>query len=175
MAGKSATKKTTGKASTKAAKTVKEEKVTEAASVAAEVKKEEAAPVVEEVNVAKTKAKSTRKSKSTPVAKASPAAEVKEEVKEAAPVAEVKEEVKEAAPVVEVKEEVKSAASIDVYVEFNGVQEAIADVVENVKKTYVASGYTDEITSVKVYLKPAENTAYYVVNETVEGSMGVYF
>ena len=145
-----AAKTTQTKKSTKAAK---EEVVVPVAEVKEEVKVE--APAVEEKKPAAKKS-----TKTTKAAKA-----VKEEVKEvaAAPVAEV------------VKEEVKAEAKTEVFVEFNGVQESIDEVIENVKKTFAAEGNTDEIKSVKVYLKPQDSAAYYVVNDTIEGKMDVYF
>lgn len=84
-----------------------------------------------------------------------------------------KEEVKEAAA--EVKEEVKAEAKTEVFVEFGGVQVSVDEVVENVKKTFAAEGNADEVKSVKVYLKPEDSAAYYVVNDTIEGKMDVYF
>ena len=145
-----AAKKTTTKKSTKAAK---EEVVVPVAEVNEEVKVE--APAVEEKQPAAKKS-----TKTTKAAKA-----VKEEVKEvaAAPVAEV------------VKEEVKAEAKAEVFVEFNNAQESIDELVENVKKKFAADGNTEEIKSVKIYLKPEERTAYYVVNDTIHGQMDVYF
>ncbi|MBQ2348682.1 MAG: hypothetical protein II388_10005, partial [Clostridia bacterium] len=127
----------------------------------------------------------------TKAAKAVKAVEEKKaEVKVEAPVVEEKKaEVKAEAPVVEEKKETKTAkkpaakkaakapetAVTDVVVEFNGVQNACKEVVENVKKTYAAQGNTDEIKTLKVYIKPQENAAYSVVNDTIEGKMDVYF
>ena len=89
---------------------------------------------------------------------------------------EVKEEVKEiAAPAAEVKEEVKAEAKAEVYVEFGGVQVSLDEVVENVKKKFAAENNGEEVKSVKVYLKPQESVAYYVVNDTIENNMDVYF
>ena len=131
--------------------------------------------------------------KKTTTKKSTKAAEVKEEVKVEAPAAEVKEEVKVEAPAVEekkpaakkstkttvvkeeVKAEVKAEAKAEVFVEFNNAQESIDELVENVKKKFAADGNTEEIKSVKIYLKPEERTAYYVVNDTIHGQMDVYF
>ncbi|MEE1282971.1 MAG: DUF6465 family protein [Acutalibacteraceae bacterium] len=65
--------------------------------------------------------------------------------------------------------------TVDFYVEFNGVQEQYATIVENVKKVYLAENEGAEITSVTVYLKPQENAAYCVINGESEFRMDVYF
>lgn len=65
--------------------------------------------------------------------------------------------------------------TVDFYVEFNGVQEQYATIVENVKKAYLAENEGAEITSVTVYLKPQENAAYCVINGESEFRMDVYF
>ena len=159
-----------------------------------EAKKEAAAEVQEKLVVKAAKAETKKtETKAAKAAKAAAAVveEKKAEVKAETPVAEEKKaEVKAEAPVVEEKKaETKAAAkkpaakkaaktaevTTDVFVEFNGVQNACKEVVENVKKTYAAQGNTDEIKTIKVYIKPQENAAYYVVNDTVEGKMDVYF
>ena len=72
--------------------------------------------------------------------------------------------------------EVKAAeVKAEVVVEFSGVQVSIDEVVENVKKTYAAQGNTDAVKSVKVYLKPQDQAAYYVINDEIEGRMDVFF
>ena len=65
--------------------------------------------------------------------------------------------------------------TVDFYVEFNGVQEQYATIVENVKKAYLAENEGAEITSVTVYLQPQENAAYCVINGENEFRMDVYF
>lgn len=65
--------------------------------------------------------------------------------------------------------------TVDFYVEFNGVQEQYASIVENVKKVFLAENEGAEITSVTVYLKPQENAAYCVINGENEFRMDVYF
>lgn len=65
--------------------------------------------------------------------------------------------------------------TVDFYVEFNGVQEQYATIIENVKKVFLAENEGAEITSVTVYLKPQENAAYCVINGESEFRMDVYF
>lgn len=64
---------------------------------------------------------------------------------------------------------------VDFFVEFNGHKEPCATIIENVKKSFLAENEGVEITSIKVYVKPQENAAYCVVNETSEFRMDVYF
>ena len=125
-------------------------------------------------------------------------AEVKEEVEtvveevkeEAAPVVEeVKEE--EAAPVAEEKKkpgrkpgsknkvvnpEKKEPAQAEVYVQYGPNGEAsVADVVERIKNEYVAQGHrVSSIKSLKVYVKPEERSAYYVINEKTQGRVDLF-
>lgn len=122
-----------------------------------------------------TAAVKTAATKATPVK-----AEPKVEVKPAPVVAPVVEEKKPAtkkacAKTAAVKEETKAEVKAEVFVEFAGVQSSIDKVIEDVKKTYAAQGNTEEIKSVKVYLKPEDHAAYYVINETIEGRMDVFF
>ena len=70
----------------------------------------------------------------------------------------VAEEVKAPAKKAAAKAPVKTQ---EVYVQFGGKEVSVKDLTEKVK----------DMTDVKVYVKPEENTAYYVVNGEVSGSM----
>ncbi len=121
----------------------------------------------------------TTAAKAAPVKAAEPVVEVKAETKPAA--AEVKTEAKaEAKPAVKTptkKTAAKKAVETktELYVEFGGQQVFTDKVAEDVKKTYAAQGGTDEIKTLKIYLKPEESAAYFVVNDTTEGRMDVFF
>ena len=65
--------------------------------------------------------------------------------------------------------------TVDFYVEYNGVQESYATILENVKKSYLESNEGATIKTVKVYLKPTENAAYCVINDKEEFRMDVFF
>ena len=127
-------------------------------------------------------------------------AEVKavETVKVEAPVAEVKVE----APVVEVKEEVveakkapakkapaKKAATTEkkapakkaakaetvITLEFGDYTANMATVEEKVKAQFVAEGNkASAIKSLNIYVKPFENSAYYVINGDVTGRVDLF-
>ena len=118
-------------------------------------------------------------------------------VKKAAEVKEVKapvveEKAVETAPVVEdvvaekkpakkvaakkttaVKTETKKVEKKDeVFVQFAGEEYSVEDVMDKAKAAYVAEGHrAAAIKSVRLYIKPEERKAYYVINEKAAGSI----
>ena len=86
---------------------------------------------------------------------------VKETVKETA--AAVKEEIKETAKET-VKEVVKPEIEKSVVVEFGGRQVAAKDVLAQAEKAYAQTHPGTVIKSIKLYISPEQNAAYYVVN-----------
>ena len=113
-----------------------------------------------------------------------------EPVVEPAPVVEeVKEE--EAAPVAEekkkpgrkpgsknkttVKEEKKEESVTEVYLQFGPGESSLQTVVDRIRAEYVEQGHrVSSIKSLKVYLKPEERSAYYVINEKVAGRVDLF-
>ena len=166
MATKRTTKKAEAMAAKKAAKT--------AAATTAEVKAESSkAEAVETVAAEAVKTEETVKT--APVKET-----VKETVKEAAN--ETAKETakaapaKEAAPKAEAKKPVRrtkkaAAATAEVYFQYLGKEFASKDLVSDVKKAWIEmTGKKEEdIQDIKVYVKPEENKAYYVVNGEAEG------
>lgn len=69
----------------------------------------------------------------------------------------------------------KADVKPEVFVEFGNAQVSIEKVAEDAKKKYAADGNKDEIKSLKIYLKPEEQLAYYVINDTVSDKMDVFF
>lgn len=108
----------------------------------------------------KTAAKTTKKT----AAKTTKAAEAKEEKKATAKKAPAKKAApKKTAP----KKPVET--KVDFFVEYAGVQVAVADVINNVKATY-----GKDAKEIAVYLKPEESKAYFVADgESME--MDVFF
>ena len=117
------------------------------------------------------------------VAKAAPAAkaaeEKKPEVKAAAPVKEVeakKAEVKKAAPAAkaEKKAPVKKAAEVEetVNFQFSGKSYTPDDLMKIFRDVwkYDMNGREEDIRNVELYVKPEENTTYFVVNGSITGS-----
>ena len=122
----------------------------------AEVKKAKAAPVKEEVKAAEVKTE----------AKVAPKAETKPEVKEAAK----KETEKKAA----VRKPAAKKAEVNetVNFQFNGKSYTPEDLVKSCKDVwkYDLNGKEEDIKSIELYVKPEENTTYYVINGDVTGS-----
>lgn len=120
------------------------------------------------------------------------ATEVKEvkEVKVEAPVAEVKEVKAEAKKAPAKKAPAKKAATTEkkapakkaaakaetvITLEFGDYTAIMASVEEKVKAQYVAEGHkASSIKSLNIYVKPFENSAYYVVNGDVTGRVDLF-
>ena len=105
----------------------------------------------------------------------------KEEQKKVEPKKEVKKET--AAPVKKVvaktKKPVKEPMVPELFVQYDdpaGAQEAkLDDIVAKVKAAYVAEGHRESsIKSLKIYLKPQEWKAYYVINNKTEGLISLF-
>lgn len=59
----------------------------------------------------------------------------------------------------------------NIYVEFYGEQVSQAELVEEVKKIWKDEGKKlEDLTDIKLYLKPEEDRVYYVLNDTELGS-----
>lgn len=59
-----------------------------------------------------------------------------------------------------------------VYVQFAGEEFVVEEVMEKAKAAYVAEGHrVSAIKSIRLYIKPEERKAYYVINEKAAGSI----
>ena len=103
-------------------------------------------------------------------------------VKKAAAAAEkaAKNAVKEAAEKVEktaksVKAAVKAETNTEVYIQFWGKEVYAKDVVENIKKIWTDEMGKDaaDLKDLKVYIKPEDNGAHYVINGEITGFYGL--
>ena len=137
-----------------------------------------------------------KEAKVTPVkTTAKPAAEVKEsavdaEVKEAKKTTEKAEEtqktaetkketVKKEAPAKKTvkkapakKSEAKAEKVEEIYLQFHGQEIFTKEILERAKQAYVSEGHRESsIKSIRLYIKPEENMAYYVINEKIAGSV----
>ena len=145
------TKKTVKEVKQDAAKVVEEAKA-EAVKAVEEAKAETVKAVEEvkaEVKPAVEKAKKTVKTAQNKAAKA-PA-----KAKAAAQKAAVKAVGGEVSPVV--------------YVQYQGEEEKIEDLVAAAKVAFAAEHSRTKVTDLKLYIKPEERAAYYVVNEKFAG------
>jgi len=71
------------------------------------------------------------------------------------------------------KTETKTAPKKDeVFVQFAGEEFVVEEVMEKAKAAYVAEGHRiSAIKSVRLYIKPEERKAYYVINDKAAGSI----
>ena len=92
----------------------------------------------------------------------------------------VKATVKEVAaePVKEKEVPVKKTSvnvSEEVFVQFGNSEVLTKDIVEKVKDAYVAEGHTaDSVKKIRVYIKPEEGMAYYVVNDDYASGISLF-
>ncbi len=100
------------------------------------------------------------------------AAPVKEAVKkEAAPAKEAaKKAVKKADDTVKAAKSAKKAATAKVVLQYAGKDIAMADLLDAAKKAYAADNKED-LKDIVLYVKPEDNAAYYVANNTVTGKI----
>ncbi|MBQ8316438.1 MAG: hypothetical protein IJ427_00790 [Lachnospiraceae bacterium] len=60
----------------------------------------------------------------------------------------------------------------EVFVQFAGEEFAVEEVMEKAKAAYIAEGHrASAIKSVRLYIKPEERKAYYVINDKAAGSI----
>ncbi len=141
-------------------------------------------------NIEKKKAATKTAAKVAPVAeKKAPVVEEKK-----APVVEEKKPV-EKAPVVEEKKATEKAPAKkttarktttkratkkkevqpEVYIQFSGNESVVDVITKKAKDQFIAEGHKEEdIKSLKIYLKPEDNAAYYVVNEENAGKVDLF-
>lgn len=144
----------------------------------AEVKKAKAAPVKEEVKAAevKTEAKVAPKAETKPEVKVTAKAEAKAPAKKPGR----KPSVKKAAAKKETEKktagrkpaEKKAEVSETVNFQFSGKSYTPEDLLKSCKDVwkYDLNGKEEDIKSIELYVKPEENTTYYVINGDVTGS-----
>ena len=147
-----------------------------AATKAPAAKTTAAEAVVEEVKEAVVKEVEEKKEKVVDADIKEVAAAAKETVKDTG--AKVVDKAKEVTKKVEktVKEkvaEVKAAvAEPEVYVQYQGNESDLAAITARIKKQYVEEGHKEsDIKSLKIYLKPEDASAYYVINDNNSGKV----
>ena len=149
-------------------KSTAKETVTTAKNVVKETAAETKANVSAKVEETKAAVGAKVEEKKAVVAKE--VTEKKEAVKAAKPEKE-KKPAKAAKEVKEVKEELKP----EVFVQYQGREAVIADVVEKAKGEFVAAGHrVSSIKSLQVYLKPEDYSAYYVINQKFAGRVDLF-
>ena len=142
--------------------------VEKAAEVKAAVKATETKAVVKAEEV-KAEAKEVVAKKAETVVK-----KAEETVKKAEETAKKAETTKKAAAKKTAKAEKKELVP-EVFVQFDGNEDVVANVIERAKEAFTADGHrASSIKSLKVYLKPEEYAAYYVINDTYAGKVNLF-
>ena len=75
------------------------------------------------------------------------------------------------------REALKAAAAdakTTVYIQFKGMEDGVDDLVAAAKVDYKATHKRTPINSIKIYVKPEEYTAYYVVNDSYFGKVDMF-
>ena len=143
--------------------------VTTAQTKEAEVKLAETKEA--EVKAAETK---TLEAKAAEVKAAASAVEAKATEKLAA----VKEEVKKAPKKKATRKAAakkQSESETEVFVEYYGQQSSVEEITNKVKEVFVSEGHrVSTIKSLKLYLKPEDGFAYYVINEKFAGRVPLF-
>ena len=68
-----------------------------------------------------------------------------------------------------------NSVNYEILVQYDGLESDLSAIYERVKKTYVESGNdVDSIKEIKLYLKPQDFTAYYVINGDYTGKVGLF-
>ena len=63
----------------------------------------------------------------------------------------------------------------EIIIQYDGLESNLTEIYERVKSTYVASGHDiDTFEEIKLYIKPQDFTAYYVVNGDYTGKVGLF-
>lgn len=145
--------------------------VTTAQTKEAEVKPAETKEA--EVKAAETK---TLEAKAAEVKATEKLANVKETVKETTEA--VKEEVKKAPKKKATRKAAakkQSESETEVFVEYYGQQSSVEEITNKVKEVFVSEGHrVSTIKSLKLYLKPEDGFAYYVINEKFAGRVPLF-
>ncbi len=70
-----------------------------------------------------------------------------------------------------------SEPTVSVVVEFDGGQEKVNEIIENIKTVYASKENAKEIKTLEVFIKPEERKAFFIVNGELdsENQMDVYF
>lgn len=137
--------------------------------------------VVKPVEVATESAKSADKAVKAEVKAVTKKAEGKEVAKTTAKKTEVKKTTtKETAKkpaakkTTTTKKTTETMTACKVYIQLPNVEIVAEDVMNKVLEVYKAEGNKAKAKSVNLYIKPEENAAYYVINDSVAGKVDIF-
>ena len=70
---------------------------------------------------------------------------------------------------------VKAADTTELILEYQGANASMDEIVKRVKEAYAAGGNkVSDIKSLKIYIKPEDYTAYYVINDNAHGGVRLF-
>lgn len=69
----------------------------------------------------------------------------------------------------------KKSADPEIFVQYGGNDGSVNVIVENIKNEFIAQGHrASSIKDLKVYLKPEDGAAYYVINQKFAGKVSLF-
>ena len=73
------------------------------------------------------------------------------------------------------KTESKKAERVEeIYLQFHGQEIFTKEIMDKAKQAYISEGHRESsIKSIRLYIKPEENMAYYVINEKIAGGVAL--
>lgn len=77
-------------------------------------------------------------------------------------------------PATKKKAEEKETMTNHVFIQTNYSEIVADDVIKKALEAYKAEGNKAKVNNINVYIKPEENAAYYVVNDTVAGRVDIF-
>ena len=84
----------------------------------------------------------------------------------------MEEQVEEVIEAVKETTEKVAKKAAKVFIQYEAIEAKTEDIIENIKKAYVADGhYVAGIKDLKVYIKPEDGCAYYVINGSYAGNV----
>lgn len=64
---------------------------------------------------------------------------------------------------------------LEVYVQYHEHEAELEETITKIKEHFIAKGYKEkDIKSIQVYIKPEDYTAYYVINENIDGKVQLF-
>lgn len=70
---------------------------------------------------------------------------------------------------------VKTEPKEDMILQFGDCEVPMKDISSKVRQSYKDSGHEDEPKEIKIYIKPEDNRAYYVIDGNIEGSVELVY
>ena len=156
------------------------ETVTAAKNVAAKKVEETKEAVKTAAKAVETKAEEVKTEVKAEAAKAAVA--VKAEAEKIAPAKEVKDDKKKTGRKPSTSTKAKAAkpakkeeSQPEIFIQYGPGESSVGAVVERIRNEYVEQGHRlSSIKSLKVYLKPEDRSAYYVINDKVAGRVDLF-